>query len=114
LLPAVVIVVVVTDADEEEGSVETDTELEEDAEDALKVDVDEVAGEEEARELVVEEVVSIKWRWVLLRCALLSAVEGALVVVMMSAFEVLVVVALECVDIAEEDEGRGEAGGVVL
>lgn len=92
---------------------ETDTELEEDADEALKVDVDDIAGEE-VRELVVEAAVSIKWRWVLLRCALLSAVEGALVVVMMSVLEVLVVVALECVDIAEEDDGRGEAGGVVL
>lgn len=50
----------------------------------------------------------------LLRCALLSAVEGAFVVVIISVFGVLVVVALECVDIADEDDGLGEAGGVVM
>lgn len=56
----VIAVVVITDADEEDGGVETEAELEEDAEVSLKVDVDEVAGEEVTLGLAVEEVVSIK------------------------------------------------------
>lgn len=55
----VIVAVAIADADED-GSVEIEAELEEDAEEALKVDVDEVAGEEDTLGLAVEEVVSIK------------------------------------------------------
>lgn len=56
----VIDVVAIIDADEEGGSVETEAELEEDTEEALKVDVDEVAGEEDTLGFAVEEAVSIK------------------------------------------------------
>lgn len=56
---AAIVAVDIADADEEDGSVETETELEEDAEETLKVDADEVAGEEDTLGLAVE-VVSIK------------------------------------------------------